>query len=385
MRKRSTGAKSAPTSPINSLTPVGSRIDLVAYAEKARLARSGSVGDAMHTLRNQQWVGQSSPAGPKFAAGGHFFPSRPQYNNADVQYASPDEESQDEADTVSFSGRKMARGSARSRSNPAGGALDITVDATPALSRRPSEATLRPHSIQTTPQPEQVMETVPLPATTSPDSDIDQKTISILYSLRYLAAIPVIQTAVSNLWLALFAKASVSQTRHGLICLWAIVTAFSLVNLTTDLLRRWLYNCRYPPFPHILIRLLALQLGILFPSIHLGLAMLNPNPTDRASNQAVVAWCFLATTITMIGEAIRPWTNAVTACEDPPEHKNTLSEKQHMDSTFTTDGPLRSNAPLRFHSTRLRNSVGGPLFPTIFAYFVTSWVLLLTESSNLGL
>lgn len=148
MRKRSTGAKSAPTSPVNSLTPVGSRIDLVAYAEKARLARSGSVGEAMHTLRNQQWVGQSSRAGAEFPAGGHFFPSRTQYSNAEAQYASPDEDSQDEADALSVSRRKTSRGSAKSSSNTVGGALDIRVDATPALSRRQSEATLRANSIQ---------------------------------------------------------------------------------------------------------------------------------------------------------------------------------------------------------------------------------------------
>ncbi|KAG8899942.1 hypothetical protein FRC00_000534 [Tulasnella sp. 408] len=329
MRKRSTGAKSAPTSPVNSLTPVGSRIDLVAYAEKARLARSGSVGEAMHALKNQQWVGQTSRVGAEFPAGGHFFPSRTQYNNAEAQYASPDEESQDEADTLSVSRRKTSRSSARSTSNTAVGALDIRVDATPALSRRQSEATLRAHSIQTTPQPEEVMDTVPLPATTSTDSEVDQKTISILYALRYLAAIPVIQTAASNLQQALFAKSSV---HHGLICLWAIVTAFALLNLTSDLLRRWLYNCRYPPFPHILIRLLALQLGILFPSIHLALAMLNPDSADIVSNQAVVAWCFVATTVTVIREAIRPWTNISTR-EVPSEHKNTPAEKL-TDSTF---------------------------------------------------
>ncbi|KAG9043644.1 hypothetical protein FS837_009304 [Tulasnella sp. UAMH 9824] len=376
MRKRSTGAKSAPTSPVNSLTPVGSRIDLVAYAEKARLARSGSVGEAMHALRNQQWVGQSSRAGAEFPAGGHFFPSRTQYNNAEAQYASPDEESQDEADSISVSRRKASRGSARSSSNPVGGALDIRVDATPALSRRQSEATLRAHSIQTTPQPEQVMDTVPLPATTSTDNEIDQKTISILYALRYLAAIPVIQTAVSNMQPAVFARSSGHQTHHGLISLWATVTAFALVNLTSDLLRRWLYNCRYPPFPHILIRLLALQLGILFPSIHLALAMLNPNPADKVSSQAVVAWCFVATTVTVIGDAIRPWTR-VTTRQVPSEHKNAPAEKL-TDSSFTTDEPRPSQDPLRFHLTRLRSSVGGPLFPTIFAYFLTSWVLLLT-------
>ncbi|KAG8930017.1 hypothetical protein FRC00_001310 [Tulasnella sp. 408] len=318
MRKRSTGAKSAPTSPVNSLTPVGSRIDLVAYAEKARLERSGSVGEAMHALRNQQWVGQSSRPGAEFPAGGHFFPSRSQYNNAEAQSASPDEESQDEADTLSVSRRKASRGS---RSNTVGGALDIRVDATPALSRRQSEATLRAHFIQTTPQPEQVMDTVPLPATTSTDSEIDQKTISILYALRYLAAIPVIQTAASNLQQALFAKSPGRQTHHGLTSLWATVTAFALVNLTSDLLRRWLYNCRYPPFPHILIRLLALQLGILFPSIHLALTMLNPNPVGKISNQAVVAWCFVATTVTVIREAIRPWTNLTTPETNRAPHK----------------------------------------------------------------
>lgn len=75
-------------------------------------------------------------------------------------------------------------------------------------------------SAQTTPQPEQVMDTVPLPATTSTDNEIDQKTTSILYALRYLAAIPVIQTAASNLQPTLFAKSSAHQTHHGLICLW---------------------------------------------------------------------------------------------------------------------------------------------------------------------
>lgn len=155
------------------------------------------------------------------------------------------------------------------------------------------------------------------------------------------------------------------------------------MNLTSDLLRRWLYNCRYPPFPHILIRLLALQLGILFPSIHFVLAMLNPNPADKVPNQAVVAWCFVATTVTVIREAIRPWTNTTTR-DVPSEHKNTPAEKP-TDSSSTKDGPRPSQDPLHFHFTRLRNSVGGPLFPTIFAYFLSTWVLLLTEGSKPGL
>lgn len=376
MRKRSTGAKSAPTTPVSSLTPAGSRIDLAAYAEKARLARSGSVGQAMHALRNQQWAGQPNRTGVEFPAGGHFFASRPQFNSSEARYMSPDEDSQDEAEGVSFSGKKGSNVLARSRSNTADGGLDITVDASPTLSRRQSEATLRAHSVQATPPLDQVIDTVPLPATTSTDSEVDQKTISILYALRYLAAFPVAQTAASNFRLAFLANSSTTQTQHGLICLWAIVTAVALVNLTTDLLRRWLYNCRYPPFPHILIRLLALQLGIIFPSIHFGLGILNTKSADGTSRQAVIAWCFLATAATLIGEAIRPWTH-VTAPTSALEHKSPLAEKYTESGLPIDEQPQLFTSPSHFHSTPQRHTVGGPLFPAIFAYFVTSWALLL--------
>lgn len=175
---------------------------------------------------------------------------------------------------------------------------------------------------------------------------------------------------------AILSSVGFHPSNHILLFLKAIVTAVALVNLTTDLLRRWLYNCRYPPFPHILIRLLALQLGIIFPSIHFGLGILNTKSADGTSRQAVIAWCFLATAATLIGEAIRPWTH-VTAPTSALEHKSPLAEKYTESGLPIDEQPQLFTSPSHFHSTPQRHTVGGPLFPAIFAYFVTSWALLL--------
>ncbi|KAG8982679.1 hypothetical protein FRB90_006628, partial [Tulasnella sp. 427] len=156
----------------------------------------------------------------------------------------------------------------------------------------------------------------------------------------------------------------------------AIAAALALVNLTTSLLRRWLHNCRFPPFPHILIRLLALQLGILFPSLHLTLSILNPRAAEGISRRTVVAWCFLATAISVLGEAVRPWTAVKTRATSASLENDKLSEKRGA-QRHGGEEPSGEESPVHFHLTQLRQTASAPLFSIAFAYVATSWAMLL--------
>jgi len=121
---------------------------------------------------------------------------------------------------------------------------------------------------------------------------------SLLSTLRYISIFPSLLTAFIHLSSIL--SPTSTRSSHCITVLWAIITAYHLFSLTTGLLHRWLTY--YPPIPHSLIRLLALQAGIIWPAQHFVLRIFSLAPTH-------MAWCVVGT-IAAVANAIQLWATS---------------------------------------------------------------------------
>ncbi|KAJ7471975.1 N-glycosylation protein-domain-containing protein [Mycena latifolia] len=144
---------------------------------------------------------------------------------------------------------------------------------------------------------------IPASAPLVPPSTLEQRLTPLLFEFsRLLAVVPAIFGTLYNLYFVYHPPSgprAPERIDFFVSALWAILTGYQCLALTTGLLARW--RVYYPPLP-TLIRLLALQ-GICWPATHLSLTLLN-----HARRPAAV-WAAIGTT-TCMSRSVQIWVTS---------------------------------------------------------------------------
>ncbi|KAJ7640439.1 N-glycosylation protein-domain-containing protein [Mycena polygramma] len=144
---------------------------------------------------------------------------------------------------------------------------------------------------------------IPASAPLVPPSTLEQRITPLLFEFsRLLAIVPAIFGTLHNLY-SIYRPPSGPRVPERIdffvSALWAVLTGYQCLALTTGLLTRW--RVYYPPLP-TLIRLLALQ-AICWPATHLSLTLLG-----HASRPAAV-WAAIGTT-TCMSRSVQIWVTS---------------------------------------------------------------------------
>ncbi|KAJ6524433.1 N-glycosylation protein-domain-containing protein [Mycena vulgaris] len=144
---------------------------------------------------------------------------------------------------------------------------------------------------------------IPASAPLVPPSTLEQRLTPLLFEFsRLLAVVPAIFGTLYNLYLVYNPPSgprAPERIDFFVSALWAILTGYQCLALTTGLLARW--RVYYPPLP-TLIRLLALQ-AICWPATRLTLTLLN-----HARRPAAV-WAAIGTT-TCMSRSVQIWVTS---------------------------------------------------------------------------
>ncbi|KAJ7747611.1 N-glycosylation protein-domain-containing protein [Mycena maculata] len=194
-----------------------------------------------------------------------------------------------------------------------------TARRTPALRTRLFGARAKADTISTTPglrgageteteldEPPRHLPTsriLPASAPIVPPSTLEQRLTPLLFEFsRLLAVVPAIFGTLYNLYHMSHPPAgprAPERIDFFVSALWAVLTGYQCLALTTGLLARW--RVYYPPLP-TLIRLLALQ-AICWPATHLTLSLLG-----HARRPAAV-WAAIGTT-TCCSRSVQIWVTS---------------------------------------------------------------------------
>ncbi|RDB21835.1 N-glycosylation protein eos1 [Hypsizygus marmoreus] len=140
-----------------------------------------------------------------------------------------------------------------------------------------------------------------------PLNTLQQRLTPLLFEFsRLLSIVPAIFGTLYNLYHVYQPPGSRADGRHpperidfAISALWAILTGYQCLSLTTGLLTRW--RLYYPPLP-TLIRLLALQ-GICWPATQLTCTIL------EHEKRPVIVWAAIGTT-TCISRGVQIWVTS---------------------------------------------------------------------------
>lgn len=143
-----------------------------------------------------------------------------------------------------------------------------------------------------------------------PPTTLQQRLTPFLFSFsRWLSIVPASIGTLYNIFCAVFPPQQPAGHRVDFVVsvLWAILTGYQCLALTTGLLRRW--RVYYSPLP-TLIRLLALQ-AICWPATQITLSVLD------AKRRPAICWAVIATT-TCCSRAVQLWvtSNIIGGKED---------------------------------------------------------------------
>ncbi|KAJ7186956.1 N-glycosylation protein-domain-containing protein [Mycena filopes] len=144
---------------------------------------------------------------------------------------------------------------------------------------------------------------LPASAPLVPPSTLEQRFTPLLFEFsRLLAVVPAVFGTLYNLY-HMYAPPTgphaPARIDFFVSALWAILTGYQCLALTTGLLTRW--RVYYPPLP-TLIRLLALQ-AICWPATHLSLTLLNH------ARRPVVVWAAIGST-TCASRSVQIWVTS---------------------------------------------------------------------------
>ncbi|KAJ7688968.1 N-glycosylation protein-domain-containing protein [Mycena rosella] len=152
---------------------------------------------------------------------------------------------------------------------------------------------------------------IPASAPLVPPSTLQQRLTPLLFEFsRLLAVVPAIFGTLYNLYLVSHPPSgprAPERIDFFVSALWAILTGYQCLALTTGLLARW--RLYYPPLP-TLIRLLALQ-AICWPATHLSLTLLNHTRRPAA------VWAAIGTT-TCMSRSVQIWVTSNLWWEHAP-------------------------------------------------------------------
>ncbi|KAJ7301845.1 N-glycosylation protein-domain-containing protein, partial [Mycena albidolilacea] len=144
---------------------------------------------------------------------------------------------------------------------------------------------------------------IPFSAPLVPPSTLEQRLTPLLFEFsRLLSIVPAIFGTIYNLCFVFHPPSgprAPERIDFFVSALWAILTGYQCLALTTGLLTRW--RVYYPPLA-TLIRLLALQ-AICWPATHLSLTLL-----DHARRPAAV-WAAIGTT-TCMSRSVQIWVTS---------------------------------------------------------------------------
>ncbi|KAJ7854319.1 N-glycosylation protein-domain-containing protein [Mycena olivaceomarginata] len=144
---------------------------------------------------------------------------------------------------------------------------------------------------------------IPFSAPLVPPSTLEQRLTPLLFEFsRLLSIVPAIFGTLYNLCFVFHPPSgprAPERIDFFVSALWAILTGYQCLALTTGLLTRW--RVYYPPLA-TLIRLLALQ-AICWPATHLSLTLL-----DHARRPAAV-WAAIGTT-TCMSRSVQIWVTS---------------------------------------------------------------------------
>ncbi|KAF5376489.1 hypothetical protein D9615_008648 [Tricholomella constricta] len=140
-----------------------------------------------------------------------------------------------------------------------------------------------------------------------PPGDLQQRLTPLLFEFsRLLSIVPAIFGTLYNLYHIyqpppprLDGRSTPERVDFAISALWAILTGYQCLCLTTGLLTRW--RLYYPPLP-TLIRLLALQ-GICWPATQLTCTIL------EHQKRPVIVWAVIATT-TCVSRGVQIWVTS---------------------------------------------------------------------------
>ncbi|KAJ7280182.1 N-glycosylation protein-domain-containing protein [Mycena rebaudengoi] len=136
-----------------------------------------------------------------------------------------------------------------------------------------------------------------------PPSTLQQRFTPLLFEFsRLLSIVPAIFGTLYNIYFILNppdGRRAPQRIDFFVSALWAVLTGYQCLSLTTGLLTRW--RVYYPPLP-TLIRLLALQ-AICWPATHLSLTLL-----DHTKRPAAV-WAAIGTT-TCMSRSVQIWVTS---------------------------------------------------------------------------
>jgi hypothetical protein len=182
---------------------------------------------------------------------------------------------------------------------------------TDVIYTRPKYAMASPLSPETETETEVPTRRPPLRKAKRNRREISRLTSYLFEFSRWLAVVPAMfGVAYNTIFLVFPSPTSTprrpSPTDHAVAILWACLTGYQALAMTTGLLARW--RIYYPPLP-TLIRLLALQLAICWPLVHLTCSILN------ASFRPEVAWAVIGTS-TSISRAVQIWVTSNLWWED---------------------------------------------------------------------
>ncbi|KAJ7074708.1 N-glycosylation protein-domain-containing protein [Mycena amicta] len=160
----------------------------------------------------------------------------------------------------------------------------------------------------------------PAPARLVPPSTLEQRLTPLLFELsRLLAIVPALIGTLYNIFLFYnppSAPRAPERIDYLVSALWAMLTGYQCLALTTGLLTRW--RVYYPPLA-TLIRLIALQ-AICWPTTHISLTLLDH------TRRPVAVWAAIGTT-TCISRSVQIWvTSNLWDPQPPPPPPNKQSK-----------------------------------------------------------
>ncbi|KAK2463308.1 hypothetical protein APHAL10511_004963 [Amanita phalloides] len=176
---------------------------------------------------------------------------------------------------------------------------------------------------------------VPASAPIIPPNTLQQRLTPLLFELsRLLAVVPALVGTLYNLY-RLYSPPTSSpfparkppeRIDYLVSALWAILTGYQCLALTTGLLTRW--RLYYPPLS-TLIRLLALQ-GICWPATQLTLSIF------EHEKRPVVVWALIGTT-TCMSRSVQIWVTSNLWWDGPPG-----AEEEVASTTAPASAPVAS-------------------------------------------
>ncbi|KAI0078009.1 hypothetical protein K474DRAFT_1684013 [Panus rudis PR-1116 ss-1] len=179
--------------------------------------------------------------------------------------------------------------------------------------------------------------------------------IPLLYELfRLLSIVPAVFGTLYNIYHAIFPPHNDvwARSEYFVSALWAILTGWQCLQLTTGLLKRW--RAYYRPLPTV-IRLLALQ-AICWPATHFTLTIL------EYEKRPLICWALIGTT-TSCSRSVQMWvTSNIIVTHHPEGLAEVTKERMKMSRRRKWDwGAVGAKCAL----------------PAGLIYFVMAWVEVL--------